>query len=170
MEWLMLDTNASILFHSNLYRMNILKRKWALCYMKILPAVSKLEVCDKLRPYLRHYGLTLSDTEIIFPKRRCYYQKLLQFIYAYGIYEESIPYESVIYIMETPVGLHLLLRTGHEFTFTLESPHWQIRNLYDYDKPLMITVCWWRFSGQAVMLWWKVEEWLGIREKKQPQL
>lgn len=167
---MMNETHRYLFTHSNLYRMNILKRKWALCYMKRLPAVPKLEVCDKLRPYLKHYKLILSDTEIVFPEERCCCQRLLQFTYAYGVYEESIPYESVIYIMETPIGVHLLLRTGHEFTFTLKSPHWHIKNLYDYGKPLMITVWWWKFSGQVVMLWWKVEQRLGIREKKQPQL
>mgnify|MGYP001835143748 CR=1 FL=1 len=67
--------------------MNILKRKWALSYMKRLPAVSKFELCDKLRPYLRHHGLSLSDTGIVFPKERSYCRRLTQFAYACGIYE-----------------------------------------------------------------------------------
>ena len=149
--------------------MNILKRKWALSYMKRLPAVSKFELCDKLRPYLRHHGLNVSDTGIVFPKERSYCRRLTQFAYACGIYDESIPYESVIHIWESPVGVHLLLRTGHEFTFSLKSPHWQIRNLYDYGEPLAITVWWWKFSGEMVLFRWKVEEWLGIRKKRRPQ-
>lgn len=149
--------------------MNILKRKLMLAVLRKKPALPRLEVCDRMRPYLRQYGLTLSQTEILFPEERPYIQNLIRIAKSFGIYEKSIPYHAVVYIRETSEGLDMMLRTGHVFRFSPESPVWLIDNLYNYGEPSPVTVWWWGFSGNMTMLWWKIKRLFITPEAEHPK-
>lgn len=143
--------------------MNILKRKLMLAFLKKKPALSRFEVCDKLRPYLRQYKLSLNDTGIIFPEESPGLQNLLRVAQSSGIYEKSIPYDTIIYISETAKGLDMMLRTGHVFRFRSGSPVWMIDNVYKYGEPTALTLWWWKFSGNTTLLWWKIKKKRGSR-------
>lgn len=138
--------------------MNILKKTGTLYALKKLPRVSMLEICTCIVPYVKQYGLTLNRKEICFPEKRRYLQKLIQIVSANGIYETSIPYESIVKIEENSGGLFFWLRTGHVFQFTPDCPLWRIHNPYRYGEPSGITVWWWGFSGDIILRWWKIKK------------
>lgn len=97
--------------------MNVLKRKLMLSFLGKEPSPSRFEVCDRMRPYLRQYGLRLTGEGILFPEKWSDSQYLLWLIYACPLYRREIPFGAVVRLLETPDGLHLMLRTGHVFYF-----------------------------------------------------
>lgn len=137
--------------------MNFLKRKLMKAVLEGFPPISKFEICDKLRPYLRQYDLTLGEKEILFPENSPCLQKLIQVKAVSDLYEQSIPYDRIVIISETADGLDLMLRTGHVFHFRKESRVWGIENVYEYGVPLPITIWWWGCCGSLIMWWWKVK-------------
>lgn len=137
--------------------MNVLTWKLMPVILRMIPSVSKLEICDKLRSYLRQYDLTLTEKEILFPDSSPYLQKLIQVMSASDRYEKSIPYDAIVIILETAEGVDLMLRTGHVFHFGKKSRVWLIENVYAYGEPLPFIVWWWGCSGYIVMQWQKIK-------------
>lgn len=149
--------------------MNILQRKLMLAGLKKMPAVSQFRICDMLRPYLRHYGLTLGPNEILFPEEYPYLQDLLRMAGSPGIYEKSIPYTAIVHIRETPAGADVMLRTGHVFRFSRDSPVWLIDNIYGYGEPLLLTVWLWRLTGNSILMWSKIKRLFTMRKTGQAE-
>lgn len=84
-------------------------------YVRQLPPLSKIEICDKLRNYLTPFGLQLTDTVIILPEisTRTF---LIYTKYVHGKYFlEGIPYTSIVYIKQEPDCLLIFLKDGAIF-------------------------------------------------------
>ncbi len=84
-------------------------------YVRQLPPLSKIEICDKLRNYLKPFCLQLTDTVIILPEisTRMF---LLYTKYVHGKYFlEGIPYASIVYIRQEPDCLLIFLKDGAIF-------------------------------------------------------
>ncbi|MFR0835566.1 MAG: hypothetical protein ACLSC9_11975 [Barnesiella sp.] len=127
--------------------MNVLKRKLMLSFLGKEPSPSRFEVCDRMRPYLRQYGLRLTGEGILFPEKWSDSQYLLWLIYACPLYRREIPFGAVVRLLETPGGLHLMLRTGHVFYFAAGGSVWNITDVYRYGEPSLLTLRWWQLSG-----------------------
>lgn len=138
--------------------MNILMRKLALTLLNRKPPVSKFRICNALLPYLKTYGLTLTDKEILFPQNNRAFSVRMRIVSAYTGYEKSISYDVIVGIEETSGGLNLLLRTGHLFRFEAESPVLRMGNLYRYGEPSAWTLRWWRIAGWVGDRWWKIRK------------
>ena len=84
-------------------------------YVRQLPPLSKIEICDKLRNYLKPFCLQLTDTVIILPEisTRMF---LLYTKYVHGKYFlEGIPYASIVYIRQESDCLLIFLKDGAIF-------------------------------------------------------
>ena len=84
-------------------------------YVRQLPPLSKIEICDKLRNYLKPFCLQLTDTVIILPEisTRMF---LLYTKYVHGKYFlEGIPYASIVYIRQELDCLLIFLKDGAIF-------------------------------------------------------
>ena len=84
-------------------------------YVRQLSPLSKIEICDKLRNYLKPFDLRLSDTGIFLPEisTRMF---LIYTKYVHGKYFlEGIPYTSIVYIKQEPDCLLIFLKDGAIF-------------------------------------------------------
>lgn len=137
--------------------MKSLRKKRELCRLQTFSAMSKFEVCNKLQPFVAHFGLTFTENEICFPQPLCCEQHII-YISACceNLYERSIRFSDIVYIRNNNKRLCLLLRTGHVFYFFSDHRFWYIRNALDFGQPTALTVWWWMFSG-------KIIQWLGNR-------
>lgn len=145
--------------------MKFLKSKIVLTGLKYCPALSSFEICEKIRPYLRVFRLSLAKDKIILPEERGREQTIICLMNASGLYTRFIPFNQIIWAEERREGLHLYMRTGHVFFFPREGTVWQITNLYKYGEPRRVTVWWWALSGW-VCLWWNKLHSRKKREKK----
>lgn len=110
--------------------MNRLK-SWILLYgIKQLPAVSVFEICDKMRPYLRLFRLSLVEKAILFPEKISLCQYLEQQRHCGRQYDSGIPYESIVIVEQQHNEVSLYLRTGHVFTFSSGSHEWKVTEVY----------------------------------------
>lgn len=133
--------------------MKFLKSKIVLTGLKYYPALSSFEICEKIRPYLRPFRLSLTKDKIVFPEEKGKEQTIICLMNAPEIYVDFIPFDQILWAEERREGLHLYVRTGHVFFFPREGKVWRITNLYKYGEPWRVTVWWWAFSGW-ICLWW----------------
>lgn len=139
--------------------MNHLKNKIMLAGLKSYPALSSFKICDKIRPYLRQFNLSLAKNQIVLPEKRSKEQEAICHLNAPDCYMHVIPFDQILWTEERREGLHLYLRTGHVFFFPREGKVWQISNLYGYGKPSLITVWWWTFTGGVASVFKKLRTW-----------
>lgn len=130
--------------------MNHWKNKIMLAGLKSYPGLSSFKICEKIRPYLRQFNLSLAKNQIVLPENRSEEQDIICRLNTSDCYMHVIPFNQILWTEERREGLHLYLRTGHVFFFPREGKIWQITNLYGYGEPSLITVWWWAFSGWVV--------------------
>ena len=135
--------------------MNFLKRKRELQRLQSLPSLAKIEVCDNLHPFVVQLGLTFTENEICFPQPICYIQhRINASAYCEELYAKSIRFTDIINIKKKHDGTYFTLRAGHIFYFSDKYQYWCIRNPLSYNKPAIITVWWWMFTGWLAG-WWR---------------
>lgn len=136
--------------------MKSLKKKWELCRLKSVPALTKFEVYDKLRSFTVQLGLTFTENRICFPQPPCYVQRA---IYCSAcceeLYGEGIAFADIVFMIRRGKHLHAVLRTGHTFHFIENRKIWYVYNSLDYGEPTKITQWWWNLIEWSTPLWWK---------------
>lgn len=120
-----------------------------LAWLKKMPALSKLEICRKMQPYVVLYQLSLCEGEICFPEEISVSQHAILIKHASGIYEKGIPFQSIIGIEEFRSEIEVFLRTGHVFTFKRSGALWNVYNFYSYGEPSRIKVWFRKMVGKT---------------------
>lgn len=142
--------------------MKFLKSKIMLTGLKYYPALSSFEICEKIRPYLRPFRLSLTKDKILLPEEKENEQTFVCLMNA-PEYAQVIPFDKILWAEERKEGLHVYMRTGHVFFFPREGKVWQITNLYNYGEPSRLTVWWWVCSGWLCAKW---NDLLAVTEKR----
>lgn len=106
-----------------------LKKRLALKIIKKSPAVSRFIICDKIRPHLKHFGLSVDEKGILFPTKCSKIQLAEILLNGDGVYREYIPYDDIINIEELKNDTVFYLRTGFIYSFSPELPIWEITNI-----------------------------------------
>lgn len=137
--------------------MNLLRRKRDLCSLQKLPALPQPIIYEQLCPFAAQLGLIFADDGILFPQPLCFEQQVIHAsAYCENLYPKSIPYDDIVIMESCGNRLKVVLRTGHIFHFVENRDVWLVRNALNYDKPPLIRVWWWQFSGWITLCWWKL--------------
>lgn len=94
---------------------NLLKDVVSYLYVKRLSPLPIFEICDKLKNYVKPFGLRFTDTAVCFPE-----MSLKEFLmyteYVHGKYFlDGIPYASIVYICQERNNLIIYLKDGTVF-------------------------------------------------------
>lgn len=133
--------------------MKFLKSKIVLAGLKYYPALSSFEICEKIRPYLRPFHLSLAKDKILLPEEKGEEQTFVCLMNAPDMYTHVIPFDQILWAEERKEGLHFYMRTGYVLFFPRDGKVWRVTNLYNYGQPCRLTVWWWVFSGWICRGW-----------------
>lgn len=138
--------------------MNILKRRRVVNALSQFPPVPREEICEKLKPYMEKYGLTLIEDEIYFPEKLKREQALIYEMDCPDMYKKYIPLENIIKIKDKPYGIDIYLHTAHIFSFYDHSEIWDIDDRLETRNFWEITIWWWNIIGRIKFEWVEIHE------------